>query len=211
MLVWCNEWDYIDWLCNVCIWCGVRYLQKAQFLIYVFPSWLLLLVLTCHSNSSVVGRWTVFTWKLQVLWQILDVNKTSRSRSLVIVPKNLRFPQKVTTGAPWARLESRREESDNKISVMSCEKLCNLDINSGSSPQEMLWSPTISFQGHKSQINHTYLISLHWFFVPLQQFERDLRRFARIERNMLLDNHALFDKTKVPNQQILTLELQKRV
>ncbi|KAF5902107.1 DNA nucleotidylexotransferase isoform X1, partial [Clarias magur] len=27
------------------------------------------------------------------------------------------------------------------------------------------------------------------------QFERDLRRFARLERNMLLDNHALFDKT----------------
>ncbi|XP_041646151.1 DNA nucleotidylexotransferase [Cheilinus undulatus] len=29
-----------------------------------------------------------------------------------------------------------------------------------------------------------------------RQFERDLRRFARTERNMLLDNHALFDKTK---------------
>ncbi|KAF7710287.1 DNA nucleotidylexotransferase isoform X2 [Silurus meridionalis] len=27
------------------------------------------------------------------------------------------------------------------------------------------------------------------------QFERDLRRFARLERNMMLDNHALFDKT----------------
>ncbi|XP_062851321.1 DNA nucleotidylexotransferase [Trichomycterus rosablanca] len=27
------------------------------------------------------------------------------------------------------------------------------------------------------------------------QFERDLRRFARLERNMLLDNHALYDKT----------------
>ncbi|KAM9477084.1 DNA nucleotidylexotransferase isoform 1-T1 [Clarias gariepinus] len=27
------------------------------------------------------------------------------------------------------------------------------------------------------------------------QFERDLRRYARLERNMLLDNHALFDKT----------------
>ncbi|XP_017318673.1 DNA nucleotidylexotransferase [Ictalurus punctatus] len=27
------------------------------------------------------------------------------------------------------------------------------------------------------------------------QFERDLRRFSRLERNMLLDNHALFDKT----------------
>ncbi|XP_061601474.1 DNA nucleotidylexotransferase [Cololabis saira] len=29
-----------------------------------------------------------------------------------------------------------------------------------------------------------------------RQFERDLRRFARLERGMLLDNHALFDKTK---------------
>ncbi|XP_034537021.1 DNA nucleotidylexotransferase isoform X2 [Notolabrus celidotus] len=29
-----------------------------------------------------------------------------------------------------------------------------------------------------------------------RQFERDLRRFARLERDMLLDNHALFDKTK---------------
>ncbi|XP_036071402.1 DNA nucleotidylexotransferase isoform X3 [Oryzias melastigma] len=29
-----------------------------------------------------------------------------------------------------------------------------------------------------------------------RQFERDLRRFARLERRMLLDNHALFDKTK---------------
>ncbi|XP_008278417.1 DNA nucleotidylexotransferase, partial [Stegastes partitus] len=29
-----------------------------------------------------------------------------------------------------------------------------------------------------------------------RQFERDLRRFARTERRMLLDNHALFDKTK---------------
>ncbi|XP_072533129.1 DNA nucleotidylexotransferase [Salminus brasiliensis] len=27
------------------------------------------------------------------------------------------------------------------------------------------------------------------------QFERDLRRFARLERGMLLDNHALYDKT----------------
>lgn len=40
-----------------------------------------------------------------------------------------------------------------------------------------------------------------WFqtidsFLP-QQFERDLRRFARLERRMLLDNHALYDKTKV--------------
>lgn len=31
----------------------------------------------------------------------------------------------------------------------------------------------------------------------LQQFERDLRRFARLERGMLLDNHALYDKNKV--------------
>ncbi|XP_027131757.1 DNA nucleotidylexotransferase [Larimichthys crocea] len=29
-----------------------------------------------------------------------------------------------------------------------------------------------------------------------RQFERDLRRFARVERHMLLDNHALYDKTK---------------
>uniref|UniRef100_A0A8C6WX61 DNA-directed DNA/RNA polymerase mu n=1 Tax=Neogobius melanostomus TaxID=47308 RepID=A0A8C6WX61_9GOBI len=29
-----------------------------------------------------------------------------------------------------------------------------------------------------------------------KQFERDLRRFARVERNMLLDNHALFDKNQ---------------
>ncbi|KAK7901620.1 hypothetical protein WMY93_018389 [Mugilogobius chulae] len=29
-----------------------------------------------------------------------------------------------------------------------------------------------------------------------QQFERDLRRFARVERNMLLDNHGLYDKTQ---------------
>lgn len=29
-----------------------------------------------------------------------------------------------------------------------------------------------------------------------RQFERDLRRFARAERNMLLDNHGLYDKTK---------------
>nr|XP_046258317.1 DNA nucleotidylexotransferase isoform X2 [Scatophagus argus] len=28
------------------------------------------------------------------------------------------------------------------------------------------------------------------------RFERDLRRFARVERHMLLDNHALYDKTK---------------
>uniref|UniRef100_A0A672HED3 DNA-directed DNA/RNA polymerase mu n=1 Tax=Salarias fasciatus TaxID=181472 RepID=A0A672HED3_SALFA len=30
-----------------------------------------------------------------------------------------------------------------------------------------------------------------------RQFERDLRRFARAERRMLLDNHTLYDKTKV--------------
>ncbi|XP_037322188.2 DNA nucleotidylexotransferase [Pungitius pungitius] len=29
-----------------------------------------------------------------------------------------------------------------------------------------------------------------------RQFERDLRRFARVKRGMLLDNHALYDKTK---------------
>ncbi|XP_078496587.1 DNA nucleotidylexotransferase-like [Lissotriton helveticus] len=29
-----------------------------------------------------------------------------------------------------------------------------------------------------------------------RQFERDLRRYAVHERNMILDNHALFDKTK---------------
>uniref|UniRef100_A0A3Q1I5L4 DNA nucleotidylexotransferase n=1 Tax=Anabas testudineus TaxID=64144 RepID=A0A3Q1I5L4_ANATE len=29
-----------------------------------------------------------------------------------------------------------------------------------------------------------------------RQFERDLRRFARLEQHMLLDNHALYDKTK---------------
>ncbi|XP_041803320.1 DNA nucleotidylexotransferase [Chelmon rostratus] len=29
-----------------------------------------------------------------------------------------------------------------------------------------------------------------------RQFERDLRRFARVERQMLLDNHCLYDKTK---------------
>lgn len=42
------------------------------------------------------------------------------------------------------------------------------------------------------------------FFHPiLQQFERDLRRFARVERNMLLDNHVLYDKTKVSAVNIL--------
>ncbi|KAG7513155.1 hypothetical protein JOB18_049363 [Solea senegalensis] len=29
-----------------------------------------------------------------------------------------------------------------------------------------------------------------------RQFERDLRRFARLERQMVLDNHTLYDKTK---------------
>ncbi|XP_076025395.1 DNA nucleotidylexotransferase [Genypterus blacodes] len=29
-----------------------------------------------------------------------------------------------------------------------------------------------------------------------RQFERDLRKFARVERKMLLDNHMLYDKTK---------------
>ncbi|XP_077351120.1 DNA nucleotidylexotransferase isoform X2 [Festucalex cinctus] len=28
------------------------------------------------------------------------------------------------------------------------------------------------------------------------QFDRDLRRFARLEKNMILDNHTLYDKTK---------------
>lgn len=47
-----------------------------------------------------------------------------------------------------------------------------------------------------------------WFqtidsFLP-QQFERDLRRFARKERKMLLDNHGLFDKTKVGGQRVGT-------
>lgn len=41
-----------------------------------------------------------------------------------------------------------------------------------------------------------YLISDYRLFLS-QQFERDLRRFARMERRMLLDNHALYDKTKV--------------
>ncbi|XP_010776492.1 DNA nucleotidylexotransferase-like [Notothenia coriiceps] len=29
-----------------------------------------------------------------------------------------------------------------------------------------------------------------------RQFERDLRRFAQVERGMILDNHALYDKKK---------------
>ncbi|XP_024152195.1 DNA nucleotidylexotransferase isoform X2 [Oryzias melastigma] len=37
-----------------------------------------------------------------------------------------------------------------------------------------------------------------------RQFERDLRRFARLERRMLLDNHALFDKTKQWEMQLVT-------
>lgn len=31
----------------------------------------------------------------------------------------------------------------------------------------------------------------------LQQFERDLRRYATHEKKMMLDNHALYDKRKV--------------
>ena len=31
----------------------------------------------------------------------------------------------------------------------------------------------------------------------IQQFERDIRRYATHERKMMLDNHALYDKTKV--------------
>lgn len=34
-------------------------------------------------------------------------------------------------------------------------------------------------------------------YILPQQFERDLRRFASKERGMCLDNHALYDKTKV--------------
>ena len=33
----------------------------------------------------------------------------------------------------------------------------------------------------------------------IQQFERDIRRYATHERKMMLDNHALYDKTKVGN------------
>uniref|UniRef100_A0A3Q3AWW0 Deoxynucleotidyltransferase, terminal n=1 Tax=Kryptolebias marmoratus TaxID=37003 RepID=A0A3Q3AWW0_KRYMA len=41
-----------------------------------------------------------------------------------------------------------------------------------------------------------------------RQFERDLRRFARLERRMLLDNHALFDKTK---KEFLTATTEKDI
>ncbi|XP_070697399.1 DNA nucleotidylexotransferase [Pempheris klunzingeri] len=41
-----------------------------------------------------------------------------------------------------------------------------------------------------------------------RQFERDLRRFARLERHMLLDNHALYDKTK---QEFLTATTEKDI
>lgn len=55
----------------------------------------------------------------------------------------------------------------------------------------------ISFQCHVKKKRKTE----NWFQAidsfPPQQFERDLRRFARVERRMLLDNHALYDKTKV--------------
>lgn len=34
-------------------------------------------------------------------------------------------------------------------------------------------------------------------FFFLQQFGRDLRRYATHERKMMLDNHALYDKRKV--------------
>ncbi|KAG9344396.1 hypothetical protein JZ751_011066 [Albula glossodonta] len=39
------------------------------------------------------------------------------------------------------------------------------------------------------------------FFTLMKQFERDLRRFARHERKMLLDNHGLYDKTKMPKKE----------
>uniref|UniRef100_A0A8C5E791 DNA-directed DNA/RNA polymerase mu n=1 Tax=Gouania willdenowi TaxID=441366 RepID=A0A8C5E791_GOUWI len=39
-----------------------------------------------------------------------------------------------------------------------------------------------------------------------KQFERDLRRFAQKERHMLLDNHALYDKTKVKQLLAATTE-----
>ncbi|XP_014909674.1 DNA nucleotidylexotransferase-like [Poecilia latipinna] len=41
-----------------------------------------------------------------------------------------------------------------------------------------------------------------------RMFERDLRRFARLERRMLLDNHALFDKTK---KEFLTAATEKDI
>uniref|UniRef100_A0A3B4AAC0 DNA-directed DNA/RNA polymerase mu n=1 Tax=Periophthalmus magnuspinnatus TaxID=409849 RepID=A0A3B4AAC0_9GOBI len=43
-------------------------------------------------------------------------------------------------------------------------------------------------------IEHFAFTQLGW--TGSRQFERDLRRFARTERNMILDNHALYDKTK---------------
>ncbi|XP_071766585.2 DNA nucleotidylexotransferase [Centroberyx gerrardi] len=41
-----------------------------------------------------------------------------------------------------------------------------------------------------------------------RQFERDLRRYARMERRMLLDNHALYDKTK---EEFLAAETEKDI
>ncbi|XP_015236027.1 PREDICTED: DNA nucleotidylexotransferase isoform X1 [Cyprinodon variegatus] len=41
-----------------------------------------------------------------------------------------------------------------------------------------------------------------------RMFERDLRRFARLERQMLLDNHALYDKTK---KEFLTATTEKDI
>uniref|UniRef100_A0A3Q2R089 DNA nucleotidylexotransferase n=1 Tax=Fundulus heteroclitus TaxID=8078 RepID=A0A3Q2R089_FUNHE len=41
-----------------------------------------------------------------------------------------------------------------------------------------------------------------------RMFERDLRRFARMERQMLLDNHALYDKTK---KEFLTATTEKDI
>nr|XP_023679876.1 DNA nucleotidylexotransferase-like [Paramormyrops kingsleyae] len=43
-------------------------------------------------------------------------------------------------------------------------------------------------------ISHFAFALLGW--TGSRQFERDLRRFAQHERKMLLDNHALYDKTK---------------
>uniref|UniRef100_A0A668A0F2 DNA nucleotidylexotransferase n=1 Tax=Myripristis murdjan TaxID=586833 RepID=A0A668A0F2_9TELE len=43
-------------------------------------------------------------------------------------------------------------------------------------------------------IDHYAFALLGWS--GSRQFERDLRRFARLERKMLLDNHALYDLTK---------------
>ncbi|XP_034040877.1 DNA nucleotidylexotransferase [Thalassophryne amazonica] len=41
-----------------------------------------------------------------------------------------------------------------------------------------------------------------------RQFERDLRRYARIERKMLLDNHALYDK---PRKEFLAAQTEKDI